>query len=104
MFDNNRRRRVLNRVKNGGAETRGRPPAGGMIDKYTGITEDDAWEFAQAMNKLQRTVRFPSWTEVLEVLKKLSYRKVDDNEELRDWDGTGIPGKLWSRFSGHIGE
>lgn len=75
MLDNNRRRRDRDRIKNGGTETRGRPRAGGMIDKYTRLMADDEWEFVQAMHGFQQVVRFPTWTEVLEVVKKLGYKK-----------------------------
>ncbi len=53
----------------------GRPPSGGMINRYVGTMQDDEWEFAQAMREFQQVVRFPTWTEVLEVVKKLGYRK-----------------------------
>lgn len=53
----------------------GRPPSGGMINRYTGTMQDDEWEFAQAMREFQQVVRFPSWSEVLEVIKKLGYKK-----------------------------
>lgn len=77
MVDNNKRRRDRNRAKNGGAETRGRPRAGGMIDKYTGLMADDAAEFSAAMDKFKKDThtRFPSWTETLSVLKSSGYRK-----------------------------
>ncbi len=71
----NQRRREKSRIKNAGVETRGRPLKGGMIDRYTGMMEDDEWEFVQAMNEFQQVVRFPTWTEVLGVLKKLGYKK-----------------------------
>ena len=73
----NRRRRELTRIKNGGVGIRGRPPNGGMIDRYTGLISDDAWEFAQAMYKFKSTtgIRFPTASETLMVLKSLGYKK-----------------------------
>ncbi len=71
----NQRRRELSRIRNGGIEMRGRKPKGGMVSRYMGLMQDDEWEFAQAMYEFQRVVRFPTWTEVLEVVKKLGYKK-----------------------------
>jgi hypothetical protein len=58
----------------------------GMPRKSTGVAEanlggnysDEEAEFLKAMDAYQRTRRrpFPSWTEVLAVLKSLGYRKI----------------------------
>ena len=55
----------------------GRTCKHGGRGKYTSITPDDAVEFSAAMDKFKKDThtRFPSWTEALEVVKKLGYRK-----------------------------
>ena len=57
----------------------------------------------------ENQIKFPSiiqMVEFLEFLELQGYRKAEEHEatDVRDWDGTGIPGKLWSRFSWLIGK
>jgi hypothetical protein len=46
--------------------------------------EDEATSFKKAMDRYKRENRrpFPTWSEVLEVLRSLGYRKVADETEL----------------------
>ncbi len=55
----------------------GRPVSNGRHVKYTHGTPDDVWEFCQAIGEFKAAmgVRFPSNGELLEILKKLGYRK-----------------------------
>ncbi len=74
------RRERDQRVRNNGLKVSkvGRPPKGGFYDKYLSVVEEDAVEFGQAIEKFKRDThtRFPSWSEVLSVLKSLGYAKV----------------------------
>lgn len=47
-------------------------------DDYT----DDEWEFARALRKFQddNGVRYPRYSDVLQVLKSLGYKKADKSE------------------------
>jgi hypothetical protein len=51
---------------------------GGVGETYPGseYTADEI-EFLKAMELYRRKRPFPTWTEVLKVLKKLGYRKVE---------------------------
>ncbi len=70
-----------------------------MIDRYTGLLTDEQWIFSQRVQKykIQNKIRFLANSEILKMIIEFGYRKVDKHEEtgdMRDWDGTGIPGKL----------
>jgi hypothetical protein len=47
---------------------------------------DEEWEFMQAMERYKRTKQrpFPTWREVLGVLKELGYRKVASDSRVVD--------------------
>lgn len=50
----------------------------GIGERHVGSQYDaDEIEFLQAMDRFKRTRPFPTWTEVLQVLKSLGYRKVE---------------------------
>lgn len=44
----------------------------------------DAWEFCKAMERFQRSTgrRYPSWREVLEVVKSLGYRRPEPSPRI----------------------
>ena len=72
----NKRRRERTRIKNGGQETRGRK-SGKWAKYYSHIPDDDQWEFCQAIEKYkkEKDVAFLSWSEILDVVKSLGYKK-----------------------------
>ncbi len=50
----------------------------GIGERYVGSTYDaDEVEFLKAMELFKRSRPFPTWSEVLRVLKGLGYRKVE---------------------------
>lgn len=50
----------------------------GIGERYVGSTYDaDEFEFLKAMELFKRSRPFPTWSEVLKVLKGLGYRKID---------------------------
>jgi hypothetical protein len=52
----------------------------GLGDRYVGSHYDaDEFEFLKAMELYKRFRPFPTWTEVLRVLKGLGYRKVESS-------------------------
>ena len=58
-------------------------PHGLLAENFPGSDVTPAeWEFMQAMERYQRVHkrRFPSWREVLMVLKSLGYRKAESQE------------------------
>ena len=73
----NKRRRERTRIKNGGQETRGRKRGGKWAKYYSHIPDDDQWEFCQAIEKYkkEKDVAFLSWSEILDVVKSLGYKK-----------------------------
>lgn len=44
----------------------------------------EQWEFLQAVNEYKRVNNrpFPSWTEVLDIMKAMGYRKVAEQQDL----------------------
>ena len=50
-----------------------------------GEMTEEQFEFIMAINEYKRVNRrpFPTWTEVLDVMKALGYRKVADPEDIR---------------------
>jgi hypothetical protein len=47
--------------------------------------QGDVWEFIKAMERFQRETgrRYPSWSEVLQVVKALGYRRSDLTQEIQ---------------------
>jgi hypothetical protein len=50
-----------------------------------GEMTDEQWEFILAINEYKRVNRrpFPTWTEVLDVVKALGYRKLAERQDIR---------------------
>jgi len=46
---------------------------------------DEQWGFILAINEYKRVNRrpFPTWTEVLDLIKALGYRKVAERQDIR---------------------
>lgn len=46
---------------------------------------DEQFEFLMAINEYKRVNKrpFPTWTEVLDVMRALGYRKVADRQDIR---------------------
>ena len=61
-----------------------------------GQMSDEQLEFLMAIDeyKRQNTRPFPTWTEVLEVIKALGYRKVAEPESLKPFVKESEPGKV----------
>jgi hypothetical protein len=58
---------------------------GGIAETYPGSEYDaDEIEFLMAMELYRRKRPFPTWTEVLKVLKSLGYRKVEPAQSQGD--------------------
>ena len=73
MYDDNRRRRELNRIKNKGSEKRGRP-----VHRHNKrLISDEEWEFCQAIERYKKSekIRFLTFSEILHVVKTLGYKK-----------------------------
>lgn len=58
-----------------------------------GQMSDEQFEFLMAIEqyKKQNARNFPTWTEVLEVVKALGYRKVEEPKNLSDLDAESEP-------------
>ena len=73
----------IRRLACGSAAVKSDSPSGLLAENFPGsdVTPDE-WEFMQAMERYQRIHkrRFPSWREVLMVLKSLGYRKAESQE------------------------
>ena len=50
-----------------------------------GQMNEEQWEFLQAINEYKRVNKrpFPTWSEVLDVMKAIGYRKVADPTDIR---------------------
>jgi len=61
-----------------------------------GQMSDEQFEFLMAIDEYKRknTRPFPTWTEVLEVIKALGYRKVADPESLQPFTKDAEPDKV----------
>lgn len=61
-----------------------------------GQMSDEQFEFLMAIDEYKRknTRPFPTWTEVLEVIKALGYRKVAEPQSLRKPKKESEPGKV----------
>jgi len=76
MYDNNARRRAVNRIRNGGLERRGRKNRSGQDMKYTGLLTDEQWEFCQGIEayKKKHNRRFLSSSEILAAIIEMGYK------------------------------
>ena len=74
-----------------------RPERRRMVDPTTCEREytDDEIMFMKAMDQYKRDNRrpFPTWSEVLEVLRALGYRKVAEETALPGYASVGVPPK-----------
>ena len=67
----------------GSAAVKSDSPHGLLAENFPGSdVAPDEWEFLKAMERYQRVHqrRYPSWREVLMVLKSLGYRKAESQE------------------------
>jgi len=64
-----------------------------------GQMSDEQFEFLMAIDeyKKQNTRPFPTWTEVLEVIKALGYRKVTEPQPLEQFKKDSEPNKVRSQ-------
>ncbi len=80
--------------RRGGLERRrgpGRRRSDARKDAEEGELSQEQFEFVMAMDEYKRANNrpFPTWTEILEVIKYLGYRKVEDKAEHVDRPPTG---------------
>jgi len=71
-----------------------------------GEMTDEQWEFLQAIQRFKQvnSKPFPTWTEVLQVVKLLGYRKVEPSAYDAEEDaGKAEPGKSCDSPKGHCG-
>ena len=102
-FPNDRRKRNIpvatdRRRAQNAAEKRKNSERRRLIDPTTCERDynDDETEFMKAMDRYKRENRrpFPTWSEVLEVLRALGYRKVADPTPLPGYEaGAALPPK-----------
>ena len=61
-----------------------------------GQMSDEQFEFLLAIDeyKKKNSKRFPSWTEVFEVIKALGYRKVAEPQSLKPFVKESVPDKV----------
>ncbi|MHC4532358.1 MAG: hypothetical protein ACYS6K_00250 [Planctomycetota bacterium] len=61
-----------------------------------GQMSDEQFEFIMAIDEYKRmnSKRFPTWTEVFEVIKAMGYRKVADPQSLKPFIKDAIPDKV----------
>lgn len=73
----NQLRRERRRGESGVTKTLGRPPSGGMTDRYTGLLTDDEWTFSQRVEeyKAQNKIRFLANSDILKMIREFGYRK-----------------------------
>ncbi len=104
-FPNDRRKRNIpvatdRRRANNAAEKRRTSERRRLIDPTTCERDysDDETDFMKAMDRYKRENRrpFPTWSEVLEVLRSLGYRKVAEPTELPGGKRTPQPAKAES--------
>ena len=84
--DSNRRQSVVDR--RGGLERRRGPGRRRSDDRRSaeeGEMTEEQFEFLMSINEYKRVNKkpFPTWTEVLDVIKALGYRKVAERQDIK---------------------
>jgi len=83
-----RRKSVVDRRAGGGLDRRRGPGRRRSDDRRSaeeGEMNPEQFEFIMAVNEYKKVNRrpFPSWTEILDIVTALGYRKVADRQEIR---------------------